>query len=86
MGIEVACVHDIPHLGNGMIRWDGDVAGGHQLVAVEQAETDAALLVASGDYERRAFDKLELQLRPAGVGAARTVWRIDIFEDDALAV
>ena len=69
-----------------MVGWDGDIAGGNQLIAIVETEHDAALGVDVGDDEGGALDELEFQLRSAGVRAARAVGCVHVFEDDSFAI
>ena len=76
VGIEKAALDDFTYGWNRMVGRNGDIAGTHQFVAVEQAEGDAALSIAGGDDERRGYYELELQLAATRVGTARAEWCI----------
>jgi hypothetical protein len=86
VGVEVADLDHSPHLGNGVVGRDGDVAGGSALAGViDKLERHAApSRVSRADDEGGGLDELELQLRSTSVGAARAVGGVDVLEDDAL--
>ena len=67
-----------------MVDQDGDITTRNQAPTVEQTDLNTALGINLGyDYRRRGD---EFQLRPAAVGFARRLRRIESFEHDALAI
>ena len=86
MRIEVTNLHQVADGRDVMVRWNRDVAGTHEPVFVIQAQRDTAFGVVAVDDEGRALDELELQMRAAGIGTARTEGRFEFLEDNAFTV
>ena len=83
IGIEIASFDYVAGAGDLMTRRDGDVAGRHPPVSVEEDKRDTPALVHRGHDERSRGDELELQLGSSGCGATGGVVAVGVLEDDA---